>query len=150
MKHLKPYTLFERVSKETKLFEDLHDDVMSMIYGVNVIKECDSIIEDIKDILLELSDSGLFTMVGYTPMTLTYSDKTPKIVAEVQGELGLCESNEDDINSTFERIKDYVKSKGYPTGFGSWEREAPNSFAVIDNQSIGRKRYKVYQMLIQK
>ena len=150
MKHLKPYTLFERVSKETKLFEASHDDVMSMIYGVNVIKECDSIIEDIKDILLELSDSGLFTMVGYTPMTLTYSDKTPKIMVEVQGDLELCESNEDDINSTFERIKDYVKSKGYPTGFGSWEREAPNSFAVIDNQSIGRKRYKVYQMLIQK
>ena len=150
MKHLKPYTLFERVSKETKLFEDSHEEMMSMIYGVNVIKECDSIIEDIKDILLELSDSGLFTMVGYTPMTLTYSDKTPKIMVEVQGDLELCESNEDDINSTFERIKDYVKSKGYPTGFGSWEREAPNSFAVIDNQSIGRKRYKVYQMLIQK
>jgi hypothetical protein len=150
MKHLKPYTLFERVSKETKLFEDSHEEIMSIIYGVNVIKECDSIIEDIKDILLELSDSGLFTMVGYTPMTLTYSDKTPKIMVEVQGDLELCESNEDDINSTFERIKDYVKSKGYPTGFGSWEREAPNSFAVIDNQSIGRKRYKVYQMLIQK
>lgn len=145
MKHLKPYTLFERVSKETKLFEDLHDDVMSMIYGVNVIKECDSIIEDIKDILLELSDSGLFTMVGYTPMTLTYSDKTPKIMVEVQGDLELCESNEDDINSTFERIKDYVKSKGYPTGFGSWERHNGMSRGRGDERS-----YRVYQMLIQK
>jgi hypothetical protein len=139
-----------RYLKTYKIFESSHEEIMSMVYGVNVIQECDSIIEDIKDILLELSDSGLFTMVGYTPMTLTYSDKTPKIMVEVQGDLELCESNEDDINSTFERIKDYVKSKGYPTGFGSWEREAPNSFAVIDNQSIGRKRYKVYQMLIQK
>jgi hypothetical protein len=145
MRYLKTYTLFERVSKETKLFEDLHEEVMSMIYGANVIKECDSIIEDIKDILLELSDSGLFTMVGYTPMTLTYSDKTPKIMAEVQGELGLCDSNEDDINSTFERIKDYVKSKGYPTGFGSWERHNGMSRGRGDERS-----YRVYQMLIQK
>lgn len=140
MKYLKTY----------KIFETSHEEMMEVHFGVNVIKECDSIIADIKDMVLELSDIGLFTTVGYTPMTLTWVDKTPKIMVEVQGDLELCESNEDDINSTFERIKDYVRSKGYPTGFGSWEREAPNSFAVIDNQSIGRKRYKVYQMLIQK
>ena len=139
-----------RYLKTYKIFETSHEEIMNSYYGYNVMEECDSIIADIKDMLLELKDIGLFITVGYTPMTLTYSDKTPKIMAEVQGELGLCDSNEDDINSTFERIKDYVKSKGYPTGFGSWEREAPNSFAVIDNQSIGRKRYKVYQMLIQK
>jgi hypothetical protein len=123
---------------------------MNVRYGSDVVEECDTMIADIKDMLLELSDIGLMTIVGYTPMTLTWVDKTPKIMVEVQGDLELCESNEDDINSTFESIKDYVRSKGYPTGFGSWEREAPNSFAVIDNQSIGRKRYKVYQMLIQK
>jgi hypothetical protein len=132
MKYLKTY----------KIFESSHEEIMSMIYGVNVINECDSIIEDIKDILLELNDSGLFTMVGYTPMTLTYSDKTPKIMAEVRGELDLCESNEDDINSTFDRIKDYVKTFGYVTGFGSWEREV--------NGLGGQKIYKVHQMLIQK
>ena len=140
MRYLKPY----------KLFENSHEEMMDVHFGVDVIIECDSIIADIKDMVLELSDIGLFTMVGYTPMTLTWVDKTPKIMVEVQGDSELCESNEDDINSTFERIKDYVRSKGYPTGFGTWEREAPNSFAVIDSQSIGRKRYKVYQMLIQK
>ena len=145
MKYLKTYTLFERVSKETKLFEDLHEEVMSMIYGANVIKECDSIIEDIKDILLELSDSGLFTMVGYTPMTLTYSDKTPKIMAEVQGELGLCDSNEGDINSALERVKDYVRPLGFATGGGSWERHNGMSRGPGDERS-----YRVYQMLIQK
>lgn len=105
-------------------------------------KECDVIIDDIKDMLLELNDAGLHTTVGYTPMTLTYQEKTPKMMVEVQGELGLCESNEDEINSAFERIKDYVESKGYVTKFGSWEREVSGAG--------GRKIYKTYQMLIEK
>lgn len=136
MRYLKTYT---------KLFETTHEEIMSVHFGVDVIKECDSIIADIKDIVLELSDIGLLTTVGYTPMTLTWVDKTPKIMVEVQGELGLCESNEDDINSTFERIKDYVRSKGYPTGFGSWERNNGLSRGAGDERP-----YKVYQMLIQK
>ena len=135
MRYLKTYT---------KLLESSQEEIMSMIYSVNVIKECDSLIEDIKDILLELGDTGLSITVGYTPMTLTYVDKTPKIMAEIQGQLRLCDSNEDDINSTIERIKDYVKSKGYVTGFGSWERD---SYL----RSPGAERsYRVYQMLIQK
>jgi hypothetical protein len=134
MKYLKTY----------KIFETSHEEMM-VHFGVNVIKECDSIIADIKDMVLELSDIGLFTMVGYTPLTLTWVDKTPKIMVEVQGDLELCESNEDDINSTFERIKDYVRSKGYPTGFGSWERHNGLSRGAGDERP-----YKVYQMLIQK
>ena len=89
--------------------------------------------------LLELKDIGLFTMVGYTPMTLTYRDETPKIMAEVQGDSLLCSYNEDDIDSAFERIKEYSSSKGYATGFGNWERESGNG-----------KKISVYQMLIQK
>jgi hypothetical protein len=64
------------------------------------------------------------------------------IVVDVQGDLELCESNEDEINSVFERIKDYTKPKGYVTGFGNWERET--------RDSNGRKNISVYQMLIQK
>jgi hypothetical protein len=136
MKYLKAYTLYERVSSETKIFEDFFSQFEDR-------EECDSIIiPDIKDILLELDDIGLKTTVGYTPMTLTYQEKTPKMMVEVQGELELCESDEDNINSTFDRIKDYVKSFSYVTEFGSWEREV--------NGNTGRKRYKVYQMLIQK
>ncbi len=134
-----------RYLKTYKIFETSHEEMMEAHFGVNVIKECDSIIADIKDILLELSDIGLFTMVGYTPLTSTWVDKTPKIMVEVQGDLELCESNEDDINSTFERIKDYVRSKGYPTGFGSWERHNGLSRGAGDERA-----YKVYQMLIQK
>ena len=126
MKYLKTYKIFE--------------DFFSQIDGRQEFDKI--IIPDIKDILLELGDTGFQNIVGYTPMTLTYQEETPKVMVEVQGELDLCESNEDDINSTFDRIKEYVKTFGYVTGFGSWEREV--------NGHGGRKRYKVYQMLIQK
>jgi hypothetical protein len=129
MKYLKSY----------KIFETSHEEIMNVHYGVDVMEECDSVIADIKDMLLELTDIGLMTVVGYTPMTLTWVDKTPKIMVEVQGDSLLCSYNEDDIDSTFERIKEYTSSKGYATGFGTWEREAGNG-----------KNISVYQMLIQK
>ena len=112
---------------------------MDSHYGSNVMEECDSIIDDIKDMLLELQDISLFITVGYTPMTLVYREKTPKIMAEVQGDSLLCSDNKDDIDSAFERIKEYTSSKGYATGFGTWEREGENG-----------KSMSVYQMLIQK
>ena len=111
---------------------------MSLHYGADVISECDLIIDDIKDMMLELTDTGLITTVGYTPMTLVYQDKNPKISAEVTGGLEICQLNDEEIISTFDRIKEYVKSKGYTTGFGYWERGS--SFAPM----------KIYQMLIQK
>ena len=129
MKYLKSY----------KIFEASHEEIMNVHFGVDVMEECDSVIADIKDMLLELTDIGLMTVVGYTPMTLTWVDKTPKIMVEVQGDSLLCSYNEDDIDSAFERIKEYTSSKGYATGFGTWEREAGNG-----------KNISVYQMLIQK
>jgi len=128
-----------RYLKTYKIFESSRDEIMSVRYGADVVEECDSIIADIKDMLLELQDIGLFITVGYTPMTLVYREKTPKIMAEVQGDSLLCSYNEDDIDSTFERIKEYTSSKGYATGFGTWEREGENG-----------KSMSVYQMLIQK
>ena len=82
---------------------------------------------------------------GYTPMTLVYREKTPKISVEVQGDLVLCESHEDDIKSSFERIKEYVKSYGYVTGFGTWERDNQMRPGTNDLTT-----FRVYQMLIQK
>jgi hypothetical protein len=72
-------------------------------------------------------------------MTISYRESTPKIMAEVQGDSLLCSYNEDDIDSAFERIKEYTSSKGYVTGFGTWEREVENG-----------KKMSVYQILIQK
>ena len=128
-----------RYLKTYKIFEFSHEEIMDSHYGSNVMEECDSIIADIKDMLLELKDIGLFITVGYTPMTLSYRDNTPKIMAEVQGDSLLCSYNEDDIDSAFERIKEYTSSKGYVTGFGTWEREVENG-----------KKMSVYQILIQK
>ena len=128
MKYLKSYNLFESKT-----------DVMYEIYDADELDRIDLIIDDIKDMVLELSDIGLYTTVGYTPMTLVGREKTPKIMAEVQGDSLLCSYNEDDINSAFERIKEYVKSKEYLTGFGTWERETNNG-----------KNISVYQMLIQR
>jgi hypothetical protein len=128
-----------RYLKTYKIFESSHEEIMNVRYGADVVEECNSIIYDIVDMLLELKDIGLFTMVGYTPMTLTYRESTPKIMAEVQGDSLLCSYNEDDIDSAFERIKEYTSSKGYVTGFGTWEREVENG-----------KKMSVYQILIQK
>ena len=133
-----------RYLKTYKIFESSHEEIMNSYYGSNVMEECDSIIADIKDMLLELQDIGLFITVGYTPMTLSYRDKTPKIMAEVQGDSLLCSYNEDDIDSAFERIKEYTSSKGYATGFGTWEREWKN---ILNGNG---KNISVYQMLIQK
>ena len=127
MRYLKTYKIFES------------QEIMNVRYGTDVVEECDSIIADIKDMLLELKDIGLFITVGYTPMTLSYRENTPKIMAEVQGDSLLCSYNEDDIDSAFERIKEYTSSKGYVTGFGTWEREVENG-----------KKMSVYQILIQK
>jgi hypothetical protein len=128
-----------RYLKTYKIFETSHEEIMSHHYGHDVIKECDGVIADIKDMLLELQDIGLFITVGYTPMTLSYQEKKPKIIASVQGDSLLCSYNEDDIDSSFERIKEYVGSKGYVTGFGTWERA-----------EYGGKYISIYQMLIQK
>lgn len=127
MKFLKTYQLFESMKEQ-----------MISNYGIDAISECDSIISDIEDMLLELSDKGFFVIVGYTPLTLTWREKIPKIMVEVQGDLSRDESNDDIIKSCFERVKEYVKSKGYSSGFGSWDR------------SDNTRTYKIYQMLIQK
>ena len=133
MKHLKKYNEANAS----------HEEIMNSYYGSNVMEECDSLIEDIKDILLELGDSGLQTIVGYTPMTLTYREKTPKIMVEISSYVGTWGAGRflkgqtdltSEVKETSERIKEYVKSKGYLTGDGKWE-------------SSGRM---IYQMLIQK
>jgi hypothetical protein len=52
MRYLKTYKIFES------------QEIMNVRYGSDVVAECDSIIADIKDMLLELSDIGLMTVVG--------------------------------------------------------------------------------------
>ena len=116
---------------------------MNVCYGADVVEECDSMIADINDMLLELKDIGLLITVGYTPMTLTYRENTPKIMVEISSYVGTWGAGRflkgqtdltSDVKESAERIKDYVSSKGYSFGDGKWE-------------SSGRM---IYQMLIQK
>ena len=119
---------------------------MSLKYSSDVLTECDSIIDDIKDILLELKDFGFWITVGYTPMTLAGREDSPKIMVEIQSThipsltTGKWISNGKDytrdVYETIERLKDYVNSIGYPYGDGDWESTSSNK--------------KIYQMLIQK
>lgn len=126
-------------SKIGKITESQKTDIMNLKYSSEVISECDSIIDDIEDILLELQDIGLFITVGYTPMTLVGREDSPKIIAEAQGDSLFCSYNEKDIDSSFERIKNYTTSKGYVNGFGTWERDGERG-----------QKVSVYQILIQK
>ena len=132
-----------RYLKTYKIFESSHEEIMNVRYGVDVMEECDSMIADIKDMLLELKDIGLLITVGYTPMTLTYRENTPKIMVEISSYVGTWGAGRflkgqtdltSDVKESAERIKDYVSSKGYSFGDGKWE-------------SSGRM---IYQMLIQK
>ena len=132
-----------RYLKKYKIFETSHEEIMDVRYGADVVEECNSIIADIKDMLLELNDIGLMTVVGYTPMTLTYRDKTPKIMVEISSYVGTWGTGRflkgdtdytSEVIETTERIKEYVKSKGYPFGDGKWESSG----------------MMIYQMLIQK
>lgn len=128
-----------------KVYGDVYEsqDFMKIKYSEDVLNECDSIIADIKDMLLELTDAGLFTSVGYTPMTLAYQEKTPKIAVEISTYVGTWGGGKflkgdtdytQEVRETIERIKEYVKSKGYLMGDGEWESN----------------NRKIYQMLIQK
>ena len=132
-----------RYLKKYKIFETSHEKIMDVRYGADVMEECESMIADIKDMLLELNDIGLMTVVGYTPMTLTYRDKTPKIMVEISSYVGTWGTGRflkgdtdytSEVIETTERIKEYVKSKGYPFGDGKWESSG----------------MMIYQMLIQK
>lgn len=141
MKYLKHYKFFESESvKESKT------EIMYLKYDKDVIDKCDAMIDDIKDILLELKDIGFWITVGYTPMTLVGREESPKIIAEIQSihipslTTGKWISNGKDytqeVYETIERLKDYVNSTGYPYGDGDWESTSSNK--------------RIYQMLIQK
>lgn len=132
-----------RYLKTYKIFEFSHEEIMDSHYGIDTMQECDSMIADIKDMLLELQDAGLNIIVGYTPMTLSYREKTPKIVVEISTYVGTWSAGKflkgdtdytSEVRESAERVKDYARSKRYATGDGEWE-----------NAGIMK-----YQMLIQK
>jgi hypothetical protein len=88
MKHLKKYTLFERVSKETKVFESNTNDV----------------IQTVKDILLPISDMGY-------EISVTKNESQLIIRVVSWGDQSLLIT--DEVKEEFIRMKDYLQSEGY-------------------------------------
>lgn len=131
--------------KEVKTNESTEEDIhreMIKKYGVEEIEECDSVISDVKDMLLELNDLEIFTSIDYTPMTYMCIEQTsPKLFLNIKCDSKLWDSNESLINDLIDTIKNYLKS--YRFCYGSNKKE---------EERVGlTDKYEVeYQILIQK
>jgi hypothetical protein len=77
-----------------------------MKYGQEIISKCESIIDYISDILLELKDDGYNYSVRYSSGTLQLKENLPIIKVEITP---ISEDNTDP-DETIERIKDYIES----------------------------------------
>jgi hypothetical protein len=122
--------------------ESIHREMMIKKYGVEEIEECDSVISDVKDMLLELNDLEIFTSIDYTPMTYMCIEQTsPKLFLNIKCDSKLWNSNEILINDLIDTIKNYLKS--YRFCYGSNKKE---------EERVGlTDKYEVeYQILIQK
>ena len=127
--------------------EDIHRERMIKKYGLEALEECDSIISNVKDMLLELELDGLeiFTSINYTPLTLMGIEKTPKLFLNIKCGSKLWDSNESLIDGVISTIKEFVGSYGYVVGTNFRKEEKRQvTIPIIDIYEVE------YQMLIQK
>lgn len=101
--------------------EDIHREFMIKKYGVEVIEECDEVIKNISDMLLELGDLDLTTTIGYAPMTILSMDPNPKISVDIIGQKEIFDSNSELIHEIGEQIQDYAKDYKFVVGSGEWD-----------------------------
>ena len=111
MKHIKPYKIFE--------------SNLSQYFEPDVVKKSEELIDDIKDILLELSDIGYRTDVDFAPFLRRYlSYNTPVIQISITKPLGVSDGirfdplwSDDDEKVEFDdvilRVLGYITSEGY-------------------------------------
>jgi hypothetical protein len=104
---------------------------MKIRYGKSTIEECESMIDDMKDMLLEFSDLGFDVTVGYSPLTLMYSEDTPKMYVNLSARFDLFDKYLDEINELDLRLKDYVKSKGYSYGSNIWRPDVRKNYQIL-------------------
>ena len=125
MRHLKSYTLFERVSKETKIFENI-----------------DTIINDFKDILLELTDENFNIRVEKGDHH-AYSKSISIIISKDGGNFDFwTERNIGEltpfrlieVKEYLLRILDYAKSEGW----------YDFNFEVVTPYGIGESAFKSF------
>lgn len=119
MKYLKTY---ESVLSESQMIDK---------YGQGALLECDSVIKDIKDFLLELSDVGFNVNVGYSDRTLTLNENRPVLSLAISGLLDLFEGNIDIYNEVVQTIKDYLNSNDYAFSDLNWDGSSERSFRML-------------------
>ena len=135
MKHLKTYTLYERVSKEIKIFES---SAMKSSYSEEEVKKTDEVIANLKDILLELSDIGYTTRVDYKVISPRMINQCPQIQINItkmsEGRLLPLWNNEDDkmdFDGVILRVLRYAIGEGY-----KYEYEGITSGSSIKGQVV--------------
>lgn len=119
MKYLKTY---ESVLSESQMIDK---------YGQGALLECDSVIKDIKDFLLELSDVGFNVNVGYSDRTLTLNEKRPVLSLFISGPPDLFEGNIDIYNEVVQTIKDYLNSNDYAFSDLDWDGVTERRFIML-------------------
>lgn len=128
MKYLKSYKIFESSEDDAvqlghnKKIGDLTESnrYLTGLFDAQTLAECDSVVADIEDMLLDLNEAGLDTLVSYSPMTYTGRESSPKIVVDISADERLFASNLPQITDTTDRIKRLVKPLGFSTGEGTW------------------------------
>lgn len=116
MKYLHSYGLFQsgyavKTNESTK--EDPQRDLMTKKYGALALEECDSIISNIKDMLLEL-DEGIFTTINYTLLTFACLETiSPKLFLRIKCDSQLWNLHRVLIDEVVETIKGLVKDYKY-------------------------------------
>lgn len=145
MKYLHSYVLYQSgyvVKTNESTQEDPQRDLMTKKYGALALEECDSIIGNIKDMLLELDEFGIFTAINYTPLTFACLEKTsPKLFLQIKCDSQLWNSHRVLIDEVAETIKGLVKDYRYNQG---------NAVKTEERVGLTDQYMNEYVMLIQK
>lgn len=106
-------------------------ELMLVKYGRSQIENCDEMIQDIKDMVLEFSDLGLDVTVGYSPLTIMIQETSPKIVVMVDARREIFDNYLEEIDDLDKRLKQYTKSKGFSTGSNVYPSGARNNYQML-------------------
>lgn len=149
MKYLRSYGLYQSgyvVKTNESTQEDTQRDLMTKKYGALALEECDSIISNIKDMLLELElelgEFGIFTAINYTPLTFACLESiSPKLFLQIKCDSQLWNSYRVVIDEVVETIKGLVKDYRYSQG---------NAVKTEERVGLIDQYMNEYLMLIQK
>ena len=129
MRYLSTYALFERVSKEAKLFESVDDDL---------------IISELEDICVELNDMNIITQCQYNAVNPKYPPSS-SIREHISVELEKAGSDyneytEDlkwgDIHDVILRVLEFMDSNGWKPSYFIFDGEANHTEFISFDEII--------------